>query len=279
MRVANIDPFNRNPIWALADLKFPEAKVFSENYFDNDASPERQELKRQVEAYIAGLEKLPKTEIDRLVSEAKDERQRNIELRHQVLEERAPHNADDAKVDINFWANLPFWDINEAIILSTGRDPRKINLGYVDKLFLASPYKKTAEERREVFRRLLDADVIKFRDTPLAFTSQAEAHGIDFPKELAEHIAKRFYQQLDKSAPVETKKKYQSALTKERDSLLKLVLGMAIEQYGYQPNAMRNEATRNIERDLEEAGFPLSEDTIRKYLRMAKRVVIDGLEE
>ncbi|MEP3672754.1 MAG: hypothetical protein ABJM86_07360 [Hyphomicrobiales bacterium] len=67
--------------------------------------------------------------------------------------------------------------------------------------------------------------------------------------------------------------------TREHKALLKMILGMAIEQYGYKPDAARNEATRNIENDLREAGFPLSEDTVRKYLKMAKNIVLDGLDE
>ncbi|WDI30262.1 hypothetical protein PUV54_09855 [Hyphococcus flavus] len=54
---------------------------------------------------------------------------------------------------------------------------------------------------------------------------------------------------------------------KERDSLLKLVIGMAVEQYGYTPDSSRNAATKHIETDLRAHGVPLDRNTILKWLR------------
>lgn len=55
---------------------------------------------------------------------------------------------------------------------------------------------------------------------------------------------------------------------RERDSLLKLVIGMAVKKYRYDAAASRNAATRNIANDLDLVGVPLDEDTIRKYLAL-----------
>jgi hypothetical protein len=57
--------------------------------------------------------------------------------------------------------------------------------------------------------------------------------------------------------------------TRERDSLLKLVLGMAIEQYGFSPNETKSSATAAIVEDLIANGLELSDDTVRKYLKEA----------
>jgi len=58
-------------------------------------------------------------------------------------------------------------------------------------------------------------------------------------------------------------------LTRERESLLKLVIGMAKAGYRYDPNAPRNDAIGDISRDLESNGVPLDQDTIRKWLKEA----------
>lgn len=59
----------------------------------------------------------------------------------------------------------------------------------------------------------------------------------------------------------------------ERSSLLKMVLGMAISKYGYQPTALRNLATGenkgSINADLQRMGLSLNSDTIRKFLNEA----------
>ena len=55
--------------------------------------------------------------------------------------------------------------------------------------------------------------------------------------------------------------------TRERDSLLKLVIGMAVGGYGYVPTANRSEQPAMIEEDLALQGVSLDVDTIRKWLK------------
>ncbi|SFO07721.1 hypothetical protein SAMN05216386_2545 [Nitrosospira briensis] len=55
----------------------------------------------------------------------------------------------------------------------------------------------------------------------------------------------------------------------ERDSLLKLVIGMAVGAYCYNPAALKNDAVSDITKDLEELGISISDDTVRKYLIQA----------
>jgi len=53
----------------------------------------------------------------------------------------------------------------------------------------------------------------------------------------------------------------------ERDSMLKLVVGMAVAGYKYDPNLKKNSAVADIEADLAKLGLPLTDDTIRKYIK------------
>lgn len=62
---------------------------------------------------------------------------------------------------------------------------------------------------------------------------------------------------------------------RERDSLLKLVLGLAIGGYSYDPKAKRNDVMKDIEKDLKDHGLVLSDDTIRKFLDEARQTVMD----
>lgn len=56
---------------------------------------------------------------------------------------------------------------------------------------------------------------------------------------------------------------------KERDSLLKMVLGMAIAYHGFEADKERSTTVGEIASELMRVGISVSEDTIRKYLRMA----------
>ncbi len=57
--------------------------------------------------------------------------------------------------------------------------------------------------------------------------------------------------------------------TRERDTLLKLVIGMAVAGYKYDPDSKRNPCIGEIHNDLAEREINLDEDTIRKWLKTA----------
>lgn len=61
--------------------------------------------------------------------------------------------------------------------------------------------------------------------------------------------------------------------TKERQTLLKLIIGMAVGGYGYDPKSMRSGNFAEIASDLNKLGLSLDEDTIRKWLRSAADVL------
>jgi hypothetical protein len=65
----------------------------------------------------------------------------------------------------------------------------------------------------------------------------------------------------------------QGVSARERDSLLKLIIGMAVAGYAYDPKAVRSDKTTEIAGDLERAGVPLDVDTVRKWLREAAELL------
>jgi hypothetical protein len=61
--------------------------------------------------------------------------------------------------------------------------------------------------------------------------------------------------------------------TRARDSLLKLVIGMAVGAYAYDPKVGRSDRPTEIAGDLERAGVVLDVDTVRKWLREAAELL------
>jgi hypothetical protein len=60
---------------------------------------------------------------------------------------------------------------------------------------------------------------------------------------------------------------------RERDSLLSMVIGMAIGGYGYNPSESRSKQPSAIAGDLEVAGVALDVDTVRKWLKEAAELL------
>jgi hypothetical protein len=65
----------------------------------------------------------------------------------------------------------------------------------------------------------------------------------------------------------ESKEGRDAILPKERPSVKRLIIGMAVRGYKYNPKAARNEATKDIADDLVALEIPLHADTVRRWLQ------------
>lgn len=63
---------------------------------------------------------------------------------------------------------------------------------------------------------------------------------------------------------------------KERTSLHKMLIAMAMKHYRYNPRAARNDATKTVQSTVENYGMKISEDTVRQHLRAACSVLDDA---
>lgn len=62
--------------------------------------------------------------------------------------------------------------------------------------------------------------------------------------------------------------------TKERGSLLKMVIAMAIGGYGYVPTNAKSPIPKQIVDEIEDLGMKIDPDTVRKYLKEATDTVL-----
>lgn len=76
--------------------------------------------------------------------------------------------------------------------------------------------------------------------------------------------------QLDEISNAEPTKLPKDLPPRERETVLKLILGMAVAFYGYDPASGRNPAISQIKSDLALKGVKIDDGTIRKYLDEAK---------
>ena len=91
---------------------------------------------------------------------------------------------------------------------------------------------------------------------PNDFMNWAESLNISFPNLITSNIKQQ-----------ETK--IRDLSTKERNTLYKIILGMAVKGYGYDPEASKSHAPKEIEDDLAQLNINLTAETIRRYLKEA----------
>ncbi|MTI08704.1 hypothetical protein [Curvivirga aplysinae] len=114
-----------------------------------------------------------------------------------------------------------------------------------------------------------------------------ESDGLSFDKQML--ILKLRIDELEKEKAslfqgrqknIETKKIEKPLHTREKNTLLKMIIGMAVEQYGYNPKQARSRASSDIVSDLANCGISVDPDTIRKWLKEASDLLPqDALNE
>jgi hypothetical protein len=115
-----------------------------------------------------------------------------------------------------------------------------------------------ADDPAERFAKLWEAPPGLELVDPLMFGEWLEEMGLPYFREYVAEV--EMLSRVADNAPLKTR---------ERDTLLRLILGMAIRGYGHDPSARKTETVSQITKDLEHLGIPVSDETIRKYLKEA----------
>ena len=129
--------------------------------------------------------------------------------------------------------------------------------------------------------------------TPAAFIAWSGSVGFQFDAKWLETIGEppaaeksitldfRGTPPMHESSPVQpqTAPASETLGHKERTSLLKLVIGMAVQGYKFDPDKERNAATREIADDLSLLGIPLDRGTILKWLSEGADLLPRELED
>jgi hypothetical protein len=177
------------------------------------------------------------------------------------------------------WAHVPKVEAWEAIALSLNIEPGAVKhhpQGWMaDSANLMHLEGDDFKDRLEVLRRNLSSfnlvsiimgspDHCEIR--PSEFAAWARGLGWSLPPEL-EALAKP---STPKPAPAPTMPDLSTA---EKNSLLKLVIGMAVRGYSFDPAAAKSPVPNEIATDLDQLGIGLDPDTVRKYLREASALL------
>jgi hypothetical protein len=267
-------------------------------------------------------------------------------------------NKPAAQADFDHWSKMPYWNIDEAVALSLGKDPEKVKWKEVATLTEVSAFARNFDRRRDLARRAVgmrqlfdptvpaiflrwtrqielsvpdelvhlveqraqtttdwatalknsqdehaqtivklkkDQDGIfdwakKQQDDLLEWGKEQHTKGLDAGKRMAEEILTDMSNKVSerdqtiaelnaKILDLQAINRQSPAVTndvlnpKSRQSLLKLVLGLAVDGYGYDPKDKRSPIPKELADALSGRGISIDEDTVRKWLKEAGEVV------
>lgn len=183
--------------------------------------------------------------------------------------------------DCEFMMRADYWDEAEICALLVGLNPKPLKNNR--QMFLVDLPQTALGEFRELevlLKKSKDSKKISDQPSPEECLRWAISKYLNIPKilnVLAEEIL-GFTTSEATSVPDQSSIKEHLG-TRERKSLLKILIGIAMEKYAFNPDNQKNSAAKRISDDLYKNGISVSEDTVRKYLDEAKDLKINELDE
>jgi hypothetical protein len=183
------------------------------------------------------------------------------------------------KPDHAYWSKFSFWTLEQSTVLLIGGDPDAM----LDGGSLAASCPVGLRERYQEMFRLLDSHIrmsgIGFNQPPTEIINWAIHANVDPPQALVEAVraqgrtlietqtAARI--KAENAAPEEDK----PLRERERNTLLRIIIGIAVRGYAYDPDAARSDIPKTIADDLSDLGLECSDQTIREKLKEARALL------
>lgn len=226
-------------------------------------------------------------EIPRVLAKAKGQSETDRAL-HPIDTEEA--KATDEVYD--YWSKAAYWHPEEAVALLLERDPRFVNWKIIKKESDRLTTVRSFRALSTLLDRALTAKQIDLTLGPGGILAWAHRSKIPVPQTLEESVRAHGHKLKDWQAQYERRAAEVEGLrqqivdleariaaggdkglsTRERESLLKIVLAMAVGGYGFDPEKSRNATATEIAGDLHELGLNIDPDTVRKYLADAREL-------
>lgn len=199
-----------------------------------------------------------------------------------------------------FWSRAELWSIGEAAALINGRNPTVVTEDEIDSDRSQAKISIKLKQMSILLKRAYDAGILSRYNNPKVLFDWLELKHIEMPQLLKNLVLQRSGTPFTLSAENRRLKETLAVLEakpssmehednvgkvekpfgqRERESLLKLILGMAIKGYSYDPKATKSGQINEIAGDLQILGLALDDDTVRKYLNEAKAIFADTITE
>lgn len=177
----------------------------------------------------------------------------------------------DYAADFEYWSQSPYYTNHEALLLSLGVEPKHFTEQQLD--IMEAKVQKGSElwstlhymlRRRQQFSRKFPKHFESGRIRPQDLFTWFALVNLDVPKEFTSCYATDPGNQPHGEAELPTKRPHK----RELDTVAQLFTVMAIEYFGYRPQDARSPTSKEITDAAAKAGIEISDDTVRKYLRL-----------
>ena len=276
----------KDPVEFLIQRKYPKNNHTYIPHMSSRAVSDNKQSK-EIISYRTKLKAMPRDELFELYIEEQGKNDQELKEYAEREDQKKFFNHPSAIADFEHWCKATYWTLDEAIALSFGKAPEKVNWKSLDsrKSIPPSPFIEKYQRVRDLALRAKSFNQLYDPVLPGIFLAWARRNDIGVPPELVKQVEARGVVIADwKDAYDKIKIEYDRLNEKlsennnelhnvERDSLLKIILGMAIAKYGYDVAANQNTATGgnagSISSDLDLHGLSLEPDTVRKYIKEA----------
>lgn len=266
---------------------------------ENEQSPKPDPSKEKAVALFKKLAGMGDNELDATYANFTKARRAEAEAKHYLNRREA--QADNALYE--YYAKAAYWTLDEGVALILARDPKHLNCEQIKRFAQKPEIAENFLRLRELAQRASLMHHLAKHNTPGFFLAWARRCDLPTPDELAAAVEKfggviadwkSAYDQkeaetvelCEKVSALEARlsqpskpPQEKSLSARERDSLLKMILGIAMEQYSHDPYASRTKTAKDIAEDMELHGLTMDQDTIRKYLAEARDRFLPGKAE
>lgn len=190
---------------------------------------------------------------------------------------------------IENWALAPAWTLQEGACLANNVSPRL--LSEYGKLPVRHPKAEKVNRLINFALRAMRQFKLSTDPTPAVFIAWSKTVGFPFDPKWHEVIGDPTIDMrtvlpeavapsgAPSSNPVPSS--LQSAPAQEpgtrvKETMLKIIIGLAIDAFGYDPRSRRSEVYGIISGELDKLGIPVTAETVRKYLDEGAKLVTDA---
>lgn len=176
------------------------------------------------------------------------------------------------QADLKYWARMESFSLSEATCLSLGIDPKHFTSDKLDRYASGNvddlwPSLTFLVQRHEMLQRKFGrSSGIRDRSIDaLALIVWARKVDLEMPHGFREDLERyHLNRHGDAGGTYQPKKPDKREIYK----IAQLFTAMVMDSYGYRPGAARNKATKDVANLAASMGLEISDDTIRKYLRI-----------
>lgn len=167
----------------------------------------------------------------------------------------------DYSIEVELWASVPSWDIDQMSWLAVGIDPMKARL--------SPEHVPPTPDLQQVSRKLIYARKLRgdnseasLNPKPIDAIALIQSIGCKLPSELVEAV------RMHAAKPIQTEKSRRKAdTTKEQNTIATALLVLAIDKFNHDPNG--KSAAAELANTMKDYQAGPSENTLRSHLKKA----------